>query len=159
MVKAVLAREEVYEGDAVDWAPDLILELHEVEGYSYTLLPSARVPAGCTWRRLEAEEHAGGKGQGMNGSHRQHGLLVLWGEGVKAGVEVPADMADCLPTLFTLMGHPLPDWWEGRVLRDALKSPKILWKEEARPAASSVHSLDSVAAAEVAARLESLGYL
>jgi predicted AlkP superfamily phosphohydrolase/phosphomutase len=159
VVKKVWSREEAYEGDAVEWSPDLVLELHEVEGYTYTLLPSARVPKGCTWRKIEKEEHAGGKGKGMNGSHRQHGVLVLWGAGVRSGARIDAGMADCLPTLFALMGHPLPDWWEGRVLRKAVESVPVLWTEAERPEVASQAPLGTVAAAEVQARLESLGYL
>jgi len=159
VVKHVWSREEVYTGEAVEWSPDLVLELHEVEGYTYTLLPSARVPKGCTWRRLEKEEHAGGKGRGMNGSHRQHGVLVLWGEGVKRGSRIEAGMADCLPTLFALMGHPLPHWWEGRVLREGIESVSVLWTEEEQPDVGSQAPLNTSDAAEVKARLESLGYL
>jgi len=159
VVKAVHAREEIYSGEAVAWAPDLVIELNEVAGHSYTLLPSARVPSGQTWRRLDAHEHTGGKGSGMNGSHRQHGLLVLWGSGVKAGVEVGADMEDCLPTLFSLMGHPIPEWWDGRVLREALDGIQPLWAEGEAPVAPEAVSLGRRDGMEVEERLRSLGYL
>jgi predicted AlkP superfamily phosphohydrolase/phosphomutase len=159
VVRSVSPRESLYQGNELEWSPDLVLELNEVCGYTYTLLPSARVAAGQTWRRLEAHEHAGGKGMGMNGSHRQHGLLVLWGEGVRAGALVQGDMEDCLPTLFSLMGHAIPEWWDGRVLRDALEGIQPLWKEGAAPPARKGQALDHQDATEIKERLRSLGYL
>ena len=159
VVRRVYRREEIYTGEAVDWSPDLVLELHEVEGYTYTLLPSGRVPTGQTWRRLEAAEHAGGKGLGMNGSHRQHGLLVLWGSNVREGVTIEADMADCLPTLFAAMGHAIPEWWEGRVLREALEGVVPMWVEGAAPTVPQEQSLAGSDAQELEDRLRSLGYL
>lgn len=159
VVRKVFRREEIYTGEAVSWSPDLVLELNEVQGYTYTLLPSARVPQGQTWRQLESSEHAGGKGQGMNGSHRQHGLLVLWGEGVRQGAKIEADMADCLPTLFALMGHAIPEWWEGRVLHDGLVGVVPMWVEGAAPAGPEQQSLGGSDAHELEERLRSLGYL
>lgn len=159
VVRSVSRREDVYAGDMVKFAPDLILELHEVKGYTYTLLPSARAPQGKVWRTLSPEEYEGGKGMGMNGSHRQHGLMVLWGQGVRTGVEVDANMADCLPTLFALMGHALPEWWDGRVLTRAVEGVRAAWTEEAVSASDSVGHVDDADKQEVERRLRSLGYL
>ena len=159
VVSKVHRREDIYSGEAVDWSPDLVLELNEVDGYTYTLLPSARVSAGQTWRRFSPSEHAGGKGQGMNGSHRQHGLLVIWGQGVREGLQIEADMADCLPTLFALMGHPIPEWWEGRVLLEGLEGVTPMWVEGAPPTGPAQQSLAEADAQELEERLRSLGYL
>ena len=50
-------------------APDLLLELALEDGYSRTLLPSARVPAGTTWRCT-----GGSGGRGL-------GATTGWGKG------------------------------------------------------------------------------
>ncbi|MDP6933167.1 MAG: hypothetical protein QGG40_09635, partial [Myxococcota bacterium] len=131
-VRRVWTREQLYHGPCVERSPELVLELNLREGYTYTLLPSARVPPGTTWRALSAEDHGGGKGIGMNGSHRQHGLLWLWGPGVKPGVELKAgvrpphgcaegaNVEDVAPTLLHLLGvSPVP-WMDGRVLVEGL---------------------------------------
>jgi predicted AlkP superfamily phosphohydrolase/phosphomutase len=81
VVASVSTRESLYEGPCVSDSPELILELNERAGYSYTLLPSARVPEGTTWRVLEPHEFPGGKGLGMNGTHRQFGVLRWGGRG------------------------------------------------------------------------------
>ena len=158
VVQKVHRREDIYQGDAVDSSPDLVLDLALPGGYSYTLLPSARAKPGETWRRLERSEHVGGKGLGMNGSHRQHGVLLLWGEGVAKGVEVSAGMADCVPTLMTLLGEPIPDWCDGVVLRRALDGVRPIWEEQDR-SAGPVAPLGEGDSQALARRLERLGYL
>ena len=60
----------------------MIVELNLREEYSYTILSSGSVPSQTTWRKLDQSEHMGGKGLGMNGTHRQHGVLGLYGRGL-----------------------------------------------------------------------------
>src|SRR5439155_1604470 len=88
-------------GPFVERAPDLVLELALVDGYSRSCLPSAG--PGPALRRLAPAEHGGGKGRGMNGAHRPDGLFVLAGAGVRpAGALGPAAIVDVLPTLLAL---------------------------------------------------------
>lgn len=108
-----------YEGAA--GAPDLVVDLACTPGadgtgaYSYTLLPSTRVARGTTWRKLDPDEHVGGKGLGMNGAHRQHGVLAITGARVPAG-EVDASVVDVAPTLLHALGHSVPGHMQGQVL-------------------------------------------
>ena len=76
-ISDVWHRDDLFEGHHVHRSPELILELNLEHGYTYTLLPSIRVEKGTTWRTLESSEWQGGKGLGMNGSHRQYGVLLL----------------------------------------------------------------------------------
>lgn len=159
-VARVWSREELYEGPHVGLAPDLLLELALRDGYSYTLLPSVRVPSGTTWRRLLPAEHAGGKGLGMNGSHRPEGLLVMAGEGIRAGVVVEAGLADLAPTMLHLLGEAVPAHMDGRVLSEALvgEPPMV----ETAPSAVPLLPERLTSRAEAAlihARLTALGYL
>ena len=159
VVKDVFTRESLYEGACVDDSPEIIVELHYRDGYSYTLLPSARVPAGTTWRRLEPHEYVGGKGLGMNGTHRQHGVLSLWGEGVREGVEVSAGMADIAPTLLKLMGEAIPAHMDGRVIDEALSTTAPTVEAAAAPEVRNLVSASEQEAEAIRQRLERLGYL
>jgi predicted AlkP superfamily phosphohydrolase/phosphomutase len=152
VVERVQRADDVFGRDRAPGAPDLVLTLALRDGYSVTTLPSSRVPAGTTWRRLEPREFAGGKGLGTNGSHRQHGVLVMHGRGAPAG-RVEAGMPDPMPTLLTWMGQAVPAHVEGRALFGAATA--------AGPSPPSAAARDYAAGeAEVLrARLTRLGYL
>jgi predicted AlkP superfamily phosphohydrolase/phosphomutase len=160
VVDAVHTRESIYEGPCVSDSPELILELAERDGYTVTLLPSARAQPGQTWRHLSPEEYAGGKGLGMNGTHRQYGLLSLWGSGVQAGVEIEAGMPDIAPTLLHLMGESVPAHMDGRVLTDALVD-RSTPARTSEPVATAVAPTSATAeeAEAIRKRLERMGYL
>src|SRR5207253_4662794 len=117
--------EELYRGPFVASAPDLLVELARIDGYSPSCLRSGG--SGPAVRRLAPHEHGGGKGRGMNGSHRRHGLFVLAGPGVRAAGELPpADIVDVLPTLLAFGGLPVPNGLDGRPIEAALEAPARL---------------------------------
>lgn len=111
VLEAVHRREEIYQGEAVAEAPELILELALDEGYSYNCL-SSQGP-GALWRRLEPSERLGAKGAGMNGTHRRDGFWLLAGPGA-APRRARARMEDMAPTALSVLGLEPPAWMEGR---------------------------------------------
>jgi len=159
VVERIHDREDLYHGECVDRAPDLVLDLALREDYSYTLLPSGRVSPGTTWRRLSPEERHGGKGFGMPGSHRGDGFLFLWGEGVRSGVEFDSNMTDPMPTILHLLGEAVPDHVDGRVLAEALHVAPEVQRSVFEGELPSDAPLDAPSAEELAKRLEALGYL
>jgi predicted AlkP superfamily phosphohydrolase/phosphomutase len=159
VVTRVWRRDEIFTGECVPSAPDLVLELALRDGYSVTLLPSVRAAPGQTWRRLTRAEHVGGKGLGMNGSHRQHGVLVLAGDGVRPGVTTNADIVDPMPTLLHLLGEPIPAHVDGRVLTEVLTDSRAPTRSRSERVAAPTRPLDRGEAAELRQRLEKLGYL
>jgi predicted AlkP superfamily phosphohydrolase/phosphomutase len=91
------------------------------QGYTYTFLSSSSQP-GEPIRKLTAAERLGAKGGSMNGSHRPDGVLLLVGSGVQANAHVDnAQISDVAPTLLHLLGMPLPSYFDGRVLGEALE--------------------------------------
>lgn len=162
VVDAVHTREELYDGPCVAYAPDLVLDLAIPDGYTRTVLPSARIAAGVTSRKLGADELAGAKGSGMNGSHRREGTLILWGKGIAADRRVDADIIDPLPTLFAALGEAIPDHVDGRVLRDAFAGAvRATWTAGTIEAegGSAERALGAGEAEAVRRRLAALGYL
>lgn len=138
--------------------PDLVLELALRDGASPVVLPSTRVPAGVTARRLGPEEHLGGKGRGTNGAHRPEGVLVLHGPAFRAGVEVGAGVADVLPTLFHAAGEAIPAHVEGRVLAEALRRAAPERRVEVPVPAPAPVPHRPADAHRIAERLARLGY-
>jgi len=146
-------------GPVADRAPDLILELAVPNNYSYTLLPSNLVPAQTLSRRLSPAEYMGGKGLGMNGTHRQHGILILQGPGVRAGAQGSAEVQDVLPTLFHLIHQAIPAHVDGRVLEDLVEAPVTVPRRAMPYTVPSQHRLGTKATQHLQRRLEALGYL
>jgi predicted AlkP superfamily phosphohydrolase/phosphomutase len=155
VVQRVWRRDELYHGPWTEHAPDLVLELAEDAGYSYTVLPS-RGTAGPSSRRLEAHERAGGKRFGTSGSHRRDGLYVLAGPGVVPAGERDADMLDMAPTLLALCGEPVPQWMEGSSLLAPAGAPVPPGDGRAVTAERYYEADD---ARVVEARLRALGYI
>ena len=158
-IRAVYRREDLYDGPCVARSPDLVIELALRDGYSYTLLPSLRAAPGQTWRTLQPHEYAGGKGLGMNGSHRQHGVLVLWGQGVRPGVRMQAGMADIAPTLLHLLGETIPAHMDGLLLVDALQDRTPPRHADWRGEVPGERATGAAESAAIRRRLQGLGYL
>ena len=158
-VKKVYKREEIYEGEYIQRSPELVLELNLRDGYTYTLLPSIRAEKEQTWRVFSPDEWQGGKGLGMNGSHRQFGVLILHGQGFKS-TECEASMEDIAPTLLAALSEPIPSYMEGRVLREAFAEQLDVSYQEyipSRPTVAKSTSGDEHSA--IKDRLQQLGYL
>lgn len=157
-VRRVHRREDLYTGPAAGRAPDLVLELAEREGYTYTVLPGIRAAPGTSWRLLDRAEHQGGKGLGMNGSHRPEGLLLLHGGAVAAGSLQGAGVADVAPTALHLLGAPLAPTMEGRVLHAAAAAPRPVRVRGAAAAPPPAEDLSTAEARSLGRTLRGLGY-
>jgi predicted AlkP superfamily phosphohydrolase/phosphomutase len=113
VVTAVHRREEIYHGPHTAGAPDLVLETARtvcaVEGMGPASLFAA-----------DAVAHD------RTGNHARDGMLVMHGEGIRAGLElcsVPVD--DLAPTVLYLMGLPVDPNMDGRVLTEALDAEHL----------------------------------
>ena len=100
----------------------------------------------------------GGKGLGMNGTHRQHGVLIMHGEGVSAHGKVDADMMDIAPSLLHAMGEEIPLDMDGKILPGIQESisPRYTDKTIDLRAKHRASAKESLA---IRGRLEKLGYL
>jgi hypothetical protein len=79
VVESALAREQVHQGPFADRAPDIVIELALDRGYGLSLVPtpwSGSNRAIDAVRTLQTSELGGGRGRGMNGTHRRDGIFV-----------------------------------------------------------------------------------
>lgn len=158
VVARVWRREEVLHGPAVESAPDLLVEMALVAGYSPSCLRSGG--PGPSLRRLVPAEYGAGKGSGMNGAHRRDGLLVLAGPGIRAlGDLGSADVVDAVPTLLAAAGLPVPEGLDGVACIRALAAPVRMERDRLGPPSLPPVAYDGHQAAELASRLAALGYL
>lgn len=157
VVERVWRREDVYDGPAMEAAPDLLLEFSPVRGYSPSVLRSPG--AGPALERLDPGRFGAGKGAGMNGAHRRDGLVAVTGGRVAArGTLARREIVDVTPTVLALAGVPIPRGLDGRTIDEVLEGPPS-WDEAAGPPAVRPLHFDPDEAAAMAARLRALGYL
>ncbi|MFQ5868317.1 MAG: alkaline phosphatase family protein [Candidatus Zixiibacteriota bacterium] len=102
------------------------------------------------------------------GSHRQDGIVIMWGKNVKDGVRMEgAEVHDITPTMLTLLGFPVAEDMDGRVLREAIDDEflrqhpiRTITSYETEPHRYERPKLLSrEATADLEDRLRALGYL
>jgi predicted AlkP superfamily phosphohydrolase/phosphomutase len=111
VVEEAYRREELYEGEHVQDAPDIVFVTDPVyQTWSRVTSPflDAPRPGAHDW----------------HGDHRMDGVLCLTGPGVfRAGARLEgASVMDVAPTLFHSAGLPVPCDMDGRVLEEAFES-------------------------------------
>lgn len=149
VVHRVLRRSELYAGDQVDLAADLLIASHDDSVWFY--YTEGEVP-GVVFQ----------PSGWASGNHEPDGLFLAWGPDIGAAVPIEdANIADILPTMFALMGLPIPDDVDGRVLRQIFTAgarPAVRWTEASayEPAGRGLDRGDERAIEE---RLRGLGYL
>jgi predicted AlkP superfamily phosphohydrolase/phosphomutase len=100
-VSKVWKREELYQGPYVNEAPDLYVELKKC----YTTSPETpRNMIFGKWKKV--------------GFHTLQGMLIARGKDVVSGKRVDADIVDIAPTILHMLGLPIPDDADGKVLKE-----------------------------------------
>ncbi len=168
VVRGVHRREELYHGPHVDRAPDLVVDWNLDRGYSYLSRSSYLSPAR---RPIEQVGHRAIRSSAFmlnrSGSHRDDGIVLLRGGPVRRNHAIAgAAIVNIAPTLLYLLGVPVPDDMDGRVLGEAFETghyaahpPDV---RPARPATVPAGAAGEGTADEsrwVEDRLRGLGYL
>lgn len=94
-------REEVYTGPLRERAPDVVVEPGLDAGYGLSLVQTPWTGSDAALRTLADEELGGGRGRGMNGTHRPDGMWLADGPG--AG-EAPSHLERVAPALLAHLG-------------------------------------------------------
>jgi predicted AlkP superfamily phosphohydrolase/phosphomutase len=108
LVREVLKREQVYEGEQVVNAPDLLVLYRggEYDSKKGTVFLSKNVVD---------------RVKDGNATHRLMGLIALSGAGIASGGRLPdASILDVAPTIMRLLDMPVPSDFEGQVILAAL---------------------------------------
>ena len=133
-------REDVYPGPLRDRAPDVVVELALDAGYGLSLVPTPWGRAATPIRRLEGDELAGGRGRGMNGTHRPDGVWLTAEPDHAWPRSRPTRLEQVAPAVLAALGVP----WESEL--------------DTREA-SGARDYTDVEAKRVEERLRALGYL
>jgi predicted AlkP superfamily phosphohydrolase/phosphomutase len=155
LVREVWPRHRLYHGDALDAAPDLIVEWAD---YSYEVRSRfAADSAGIFSKTLPLNDLA--PETVLTATHRMDGVVAAVGPHVLPGLLPGANIVDLAPTLLHMHGMAVPAHMDGRVLPELtahLPPPRYAKMEMADQ--ENFPDLGAEEAAQVAARLRSLGY-
>ncbi len=149
MVRRVARPQEVYHGQKVALAPDLIVADSDPSyTLNFNLSPTAQVFEYPSWR---------------SGNHDPEGLLVAYGPRVARGRRLErADLVDLCPTALHLLGEAVPDDMDGRAITEILS---IAERVAVAPASGEPSALEfgpvmtDEDQEKVFERLKGLGYL
>ncbi len=157
IVGTIYKREQVYFGPYVNRAPDVLFQPAEdtpyrvFDGFNYIGAPDLPL--------IVANPAPG------TGGHRLNGIFLAWGKHIRPGQALTeASVVDVAPTILYLMGQPIPDDMDGRVLKEMFGPELLARPVEYVPApaleeelAESVYSDEDIA--KISERLRSLGYI
>jgi predicted AlkP superfamily phosphohydrolase/phosphomutase len=150
IIRAAHRREDLYSGDHVDAAPDVVLELHE----SHEAGRAQGAPSNAAAFRRERS----------SATHRPDGVLVITGDGVRQGYDLgSADLLDVPATILWALGLELPQEMDGSVLAAAFEP--AFAKQHPRRAAATVaeraapEGYNREEEEQMSEHLEALGYL
>jgi predicted AlkP superfamily phosphohydrolase/phosphomutase len=152
----VYDRDEIYHGDFVDEAPDVVFDLAPGYMVSNVTLPSLL-------RRGFLRDVGGG--WQYSGYHLPDGVIVGWGPAFRRTKNLRAEIVDVAPTVMYLLGLPIPNYMDGRVIEDSLmpgllelRAPEFRAVDPTYDRATSpIYTPEQQL--EVTRRLEQLGYL
>ncbi|MBA3961134.1 MAG: alkaline phosphatase family protein [Chthoniobacterales bacterium] len=163
VIKKVWRREEIFHGPFAEETADLILDWWN-ENSLFSTSPS--FPEDTDQPALVIREHKASETSEWGGTHRLFGILVARSPVINPNMEVQSPrLIDISPTILHLLGVPVPEDMDGRVLESIFK-PEFLRAHPLRSGAASGTSemeqnsgYTDEESAKVEERLQALGYL
>ncbi len=159
IVKEVLKREDVYQGEYVDRAPDLIVN------WADDVVISGIVCTDLQGKPVSIPPIDFGRVQ-WSGEHSDDGVLIVSGPQIRRNtVTTEAEIIDVAPSILYLMGLPIPAGTDGKVLQtiiseDFVRSHGIQHKEAERSAAEAKNiDYSEEEQKKIEDNLKNLGYL
>ena len=148
LVDRVVPSDQVVHGPHAHRSPDLHVVM---DGYRTIAFPLFATDNRIVTRQI----------RGDSGCHRLHGIFIASGPEIHAGqVVADARILDLAPTILHLMGLPVPDDMDGRVLSKALTTSRPVEFRSTGPDDEGIQAgLSEEETTEVEERLRALGYL
>jgi predicted AlkP superfamily phosphohydrolase/phosphomutase len=153
VVERVYRREEIYSGAELDLGPDIVFIPRRMEyfGFGEYEFGSHQI--------IEAMR------RGISGTHRPNGIFLAYGAAIRPGMTLEgARLVDLAPTILHLMGEPVAEHMDGRVLAEAMAEPgtqpnRRAWTPDGSEDGVSAGGLSAGDRQVIAERLRSLGYV
>jgi predicted AlkP superfamily phosphohydrolase/phosphomutase len=155
IVDKVYRKGEIYSGECLELAPDLLFV-----AYEYAYISSKHFG-------FEESDLMVRSAYANSGNHRQDGIFIAYERGIKRGeIAQGARIIDIAPTVLYLMGIPIPEDMDGRVLTEIFDETYLIdhpvqWQRQSKVEEGRLlgGAYSDGEADEVRRRLEELGYL
>lgn len=164
VVRNAYRKEDIYHGDYLEKAPDIIISWNYDNGYSYLSRPSFMSKANLPIEKLDAMELETSDFMiNRSGSHREDGIFIMMGSSVNsdAVVEGGISIMDIAPTVLYLLDMPIPEEMDGRALLSCFRGDFLrpLTYEHSETSLESPYHYSDGETDEIKKKLEGLGYL
>jgi predicted AlkP superfamily phosphohydrolase/phosphomutase len=148
ILTSVIPGEESYNGPYARQGPDLHLVL---DNYNMIACPLFATEGRVITHQI----------RGDSGCHRREGIFIAQGQNIRQNVLLPeANIYDLAPTILHMMGLPVPQVMDGRVLTEIFASPsQVTYADDIESATVVERGFSNDEATQVQERLRSLGYL
>ena len=154
MVHRVHRREDVWSGPCLEELPDLVIELAD---YAYAVSATADEEETDVFYDLPAPSWSA---LHSLGGHHPDGLVMALGPHVRRTTLQGAQIADVPATVLALLGCPLPENFDGRVLTEMLTDDvQVPGRTGAAVDGAAVAGLAGGDRVAVEERLKGLGYM
>lgn len=156
-VKLVYRREDLYHGDYMENAPDIVAVLCQ-EPYIRTRLSHTTDNPAPIQTLTRKQLLADFLPQGL---HRPSGVVFFAGPNIKPGLKVAnASIMDVAPTILHLLGTGVPRFMDGRVLTEVMKQPgEVCYTEAGSQSDAERDGYTEDEEEAVREKLAGLGYL
>jgi predicted AlkP superfamily phosphohydrolase/phosphomutase len=156
VVEKVYRKEEIYAGPYLDTLPDIIF----VPKSGYMTFEEYEFGANSVMTKADA----------VSATHKLNGILLMKGPGIKKGSHLQnAEITDIAPTVLHILGLPVPEDMDGKVLVEAL-TPSYLHSNPIKYSSETEKTEDTLLRVkeeaysredeeELKLRLRELGYL
>ena len=151
----VFKREQVYHGEHLQKAPDLVFSINEFGTEIDSRLGHS---AFFNFDMSKSQGH-------FSGTHRLDGIFIMMGPEVEKGKKIDqAEITDVAPTILYMMGCPIPLDMDGKALVEAfvhsyVKSNPIKYRKVKRKATALEREWSKDEEERIKERLKALGYI
>jgi predicted AlkP superfamily phosphohydrolase/phosphomutase len=156
----IYEKETIYPGSAVDNAPDLILSWWEGEGFTpWPSVINGRVVGSPI---VEYVSHPLSSGKEWGGTHTMEGIVLLKGPGIIPGDLTDSRIIDIAPTIFSALGEPVNDYFDGHPLIEFHRDKKQINDAGGKSIFKNTKSTPELSETEqskIENRLRQLGYI
>jgi len=161
VIERVYRKEEVYSGRETANAPDLIVSWWDGRGFS---VKSSYPKPAKNGAIIEYASNTLKAGAEWSGTHTPRGMVLFHGKDIKKGKKIEgACIVDIAPTVLHLLGSPVPEDMDGKVLLNMIESSnlkKVLYQKVSSEEETGGENPYSESDEEkIRKRLEELGYL